>query len=223
MGPFNTLSPDDSKTRRPLLYCPRQSRLTEPVVTSPSHRAVFLDRDGTVVKDVGYLTDPAQLTLLPHAIDGIRLLQDQFLIVIVTNQSAVARGLLDEEGLLSIHQELATALYSRGAFLDAVYACPHHLVFGAHPYRAQCYCRKPQPGMLLQARDDFNIQSSLSFMVGDGVSDILAGQRAGVAATILITSHKTDTGLLPNVRPTYVASNLFEAAQLILDHWTRSG
>jgi D-glycero-D-manno-heptose 1,7-bisphosphate phosphatase len=201
----------------PQLYCPQQSRLIAPIAKNPIRRAVFLDRDGTVVEDVGYLTDPSQLKLLPGTIDGIRLLQDQFLIVIVTNQSAVARGLLDEEGLLSIHQELATALYSHGTFLDAIYACPHH------PDRVHCHCRKPQPGLILQARDDFDIQLGLSFMIGDKSSDILAGQRAGVAATVLIASRRTDSGLPPDIRPTYVASNLFEAAQLILDHWARSG
>lgn len=201
----------------PQLYCPQQSRSTASIARNLSRRAVFLDRDGTVVEDVGYLTDPSQLKLLPGTVDGIRLLQDQFLIVMVTNQSAVARGLLDEEGLLSIHQELATALYRRGAFLDAVYACPHH------PDREQCRCRKPQPGLILQARDDFGIQLGSSFMIGDKGSDILAGQRAGVAATVLLASHKAGSGLSLNTRPTYVASNLFEAAQLILDHWPRSG
>ena len=200
----------------PQLYCPQWSRLMAPIARNPSRRAVFLDRDGTVVADVGYLIDPSQLKLLPGTVDGIRLLQDQFLIVIVTNQSAVARGLLDEEGLLSIHQELATALYSRGAFLDAVYACPHH------PDRVQCHCRKPQPGMLLRARDDFDIQLGSSFMIGDKGSDIVAGQQAHVAATVLIASRRTDSGLPPDIRPTYVASNLFEAAQLILDHWARN-
>lgn len=201
----------------PQLYCPQQSRLTTPSARKPSRRAIFLDRDGTVVEDVGYLTDPSQLRLLSGSVEGIKLLQDQFFIVMVTNQSAVARGLLDEEGLLSIHQELATALYSHGAFLDAIYTCPHR------PARVQCRCRKPQPGLILQARDDFDIQLGSSFMIGDNGSDVLAGQRAGVAATVLIASHQTDSGLQPKVRPTYVASNLFEAAQLILDHWTRSG
>lgn len=212
--------PATSKTTdhsSPQLYRPQHSRFAAPIARNPIRRAVFLDRDGTVVEDVGYLTDPSQLKLLPGTIDGIRLLQDQFLIVMVTNQSAVARGLLDEEGLLSIHQELATTLYSHGAFLDAIYACPHH------PDRVQCHCRKPQPGMLIRARDDFDIQLGSSFMIGDKGSDILAGQQAGVAATVLIASHKADSGLPLNATPTYVASNLFEAAQLILDHWARSG
>lgn len=203
----------------PHLYCPPHSRLITTAAGNLRRRAAFIDRDGVIVEDVGYLTEPSQLRLLPYAADGIRLLQDRFLIVIITNQSAVARGLLDEEGLLSVHQELATALYSREAIVDAVYACPHHPVFGVPPsYRAQCYCRKPWPGMMIQASQDFDIQLNWSVTIGDKRSDILAGQRADIPITTLVKSHQTDLESLPDVRPTYVANNLREAARLILGH-----
>jgi D-glycero-D-manno-heptose 1,7-bisphosphate phosphatase len=171
-------------------------------------RAAFIDRDGVVIEDVGYLVNPSQLRLLPYAADGIRLLQDRFLIVIVTNQSAVARGLLNEEELLSVHQELAAALYSYKALVDAVYACPHHPVFGVPRYKTHCYCRKPWPGMMIQASHDFDIQLDQSVMIGDKCSDILAGQRASIPVTVLVESHKTGSGLLPNIGPTYTVSNL---------------
>lgn len=219
---FHQIPTRNPKICGPRLYSPKQSRLTKSIAGNPSRRAVFLDRDGTVVEDVGYLTDLSQLRLLPGAIGGIRLLQDQFLIVIVTNQAAVARGLLDEEELLSIHQELAKALQSRGVLLDAVYACPHDVGLDGSPCTEQCYCRKPQPGMLIQARDDFDIQLGLSFMVGDKGSDILAGQRAGVAATVLIRSYQTESSLTPDVVPTYVTDDLYNAAKLILDHQARN-
>jgi D-glycero-D-manno-heptose 1,7-bisphosphate phosphatase len=219
---FHQISTRNPRICDPRLYSPKQSRLTKSIAGNHSYCAVFLDRDGTVVEDVGYLTDLSQLKLLPAAVEGIRLLQDQFLIVIVTNQAAVARGLLDEEELLSIHQELAKALQRRGALLDAVYACPHDAGLGGPPYNDQCYCRKPQPGMLLQARDDFGIQLGLSFMVGDKGSDILAGQRAGVAATVLIRSYQTESSLTPDVVPDYVTDNLYNAARLILDHQARN-
>lgn len=207
-----------SKICRPLLYHPSQSRLSGPTIGYPSRSAAFLDRDGTLVEDVGYLTDPAQLVLLPFTVEGIRLLQDQFLIVVVTNQSAVARGLLDEEGLLCIHQKFAEDLQSRGVFLDAVYTCPHHPAY-SHPfYGEKCCCRKPQPGMLVRAMKDFDIRLDLSFMVGDKESDILAGQRAGVAATLLVRPHGIEPALTPTVAPTYVARNLYEAAKLIMNH-----
>ena len=210
-----------AKTCRPQFYCPPQSRLNVTSVRNPPRRAVFLDRDGTLVEDIGYLTAPSQLELLPNAVDGIRLLQDQFLIVIVTNQSAVARGLLDEEQLYQIHHALARDLQRQGALLDAVYACPHHPLFGPL-HRRQCHCRKPQPGMLLQAMHDFDIQPHLSFMVGDKISDIAAGQRAGMAATVLIKAQGPDRASAPEVAPTYVASNFYAAAKLISGHRARA-
>ena len=205
----------------PQLYCPSQSRLKAAYIAQSPRGAVFLDRDGIIVEDVGYLTAPSQLNLLPDAVDGIQLLQDQFLVVIATNQSAVARGLLDEEELLQIHQALAQALQSQGAFLDAVYTCPHHPLFGIAPYRRECRCRKPQPGMLLQAMEDFDIQPNLSCMLGDKGSDILAGRLAGVAATVLIQSPKTEATIMHHDVSTYVASNLYKAARLVLDHWSK--
>jgi D-glycero-D-manno-heptose 1,7-bisphosphate phosphatase len=205
----------------PQFYRPPQSRLNAACIIDSPRCAVFLDRDGTIVEDVGHLAAPSQLKLLPDVVEGIRLLQDQFLIVIVTNQSAVARGLLDEDGLLQIHQALARVLQSQGVFLDAVYACPHHPSFGIPPYRRECRCRKPKPGMLLQAMKDFDIQPSLSFMMGDQISDILAGRLAGVAATVLIPSPKAEATTMYCDVSTYVANNLYEAAKLVLEHWSK--
>jgi hypothetical protein len=105
------------KLCRPLFYCPPQSRLAVPVAGNPTRRAAFLDRDGTVVEDVGYLAAPSQLKLLPGAVDGIRLLQEEFLVVVITNQSAVARGLLGEEGLVQIHQALDITHYGKSRTL----------------------------------------------------------------------------------------------------------
>lgn len=207
---------------RPWFYRPPQSRLAALDTKDVVRRAVFLDRDGTLVEDVGYLLDPSELKLLPSSIEGIRLLQNQFLIVLVTNQSAIARGLLDQDELLRIHAELAALLQNHGAFLDAVYICPHHPEDGTLPYRVECYCRKPQPGMLIQARDDFQVQLGASFMVGNKGYDVVAGQRAGVAATVLIKSSETDVTLTPDAMPTYVADDLYNAARLILAHQAKS-
>ncbi len=190
--------------------------MNAPTAESQGRRAVFLDRDGTVVKDVGYLTAPSELKLLPGAVKGIRLLQSEFLMVIVTNQSAVARGLLDEKGLWAIHQALAEILCGYGARLDAIFACPHLPEAG-------CRCRKPQPGLLLQASADLCIAPERSFMIGDKGADILAGQRAGVAATVLVRSSQTTASLTPDIAPTYKAENLYDAARLILDHQARNG
>jgi len=207
---------------RPWLYCPLQSRLAAPEIGGAARRAVFLDRDGTLVEDVGYLTDPAQLKLQPGSVEGIKLLQGQFLIVLITNQSAIARGLLDEKGLVLIHQTLTAMLHENGAFLDAVYTCPHHPEHGALPYRIDCECRKPLPGMLFRTRDDFHIALNKSFMVGNKGYDILAGQRAGVAATVLIKSSANDVTPTPDIVSTYLADDLYHAARLILAHQAES-
>jgi D-glycero-D-manno-heptose 1,7-bisphosphate phosphatase len=204
--------------RHPWLHCPPKSRLTSQTPRNLNGRAVFLDRDGTLVEDVGYLTDPSQLKLLPGSIEGLQLLQDHFLIVVVTNQSAIARGLLDADGLLRIHQKLIVFLQHHSVSLDAIYVCPHHPEEGVSPYRVKCYCRKPQPGMLIQAQADFQIRLNRSYLVGDQGCDILAGQRAGVAATVLIASNQNDATLTSEVVPAYETDDLYQAAHFILDH-----
>lgn len=203
---------------QPWLYCPPKSRLVISTSESFHGRAVFLDRDGTLVEDVGYLTDISQLQLRPGSLEGLRLLQDFFPIVMVTNQSAIARGLLDTAGLQEIHQELVRHLQRYGIFLDAIYVCPHHPEGSVSPYQVECYCRKPQPGMLIQAMKDFQIQLSLSYMIGNKGYDIVAGQRAGVAATVLITSSKNGTKIASDLMPTYTTENLHQAASYILNH-----
>jgi D-glycero-D-manno-heptose 1,7-bisphosphate phosphatase len=172
--------------------------------------AVLLDRDGVIVQDVGHLTDPNDLVLLPGAAEAIRQLQDRFHIVVVTNQSAIDRGMINREKLEAIHCSLYQKLYSQGVFLDAIYAC-------RHKPRALCPCRKPAPGMLLQASVDLGFDLTASYMIGDKNLDIAAGQRAKVKATFLIPSHQTGSSHDPTiVTPTFTAENLFEAAESIL-------
>jgi D-glycero-D-manno-heptose 1,7-bisphosphate phosphatase len=173
-------------------------------------RTIFLDRDGTIVEDVGYLTSLSDLKVLEGAIEGIRLLQDHFLILLVTNQSAVARGLMDLNDLTGIHQTLADLLQEKGAGLDAIYSCPHLP-------ETHCDCRKPQPGMILRARGEFDIDLDHSLLIGDKISDIIAGQRAKIPVTILVKSPKTDMTNLQNVHHTRMVDNLFEASQYVLN------
>lgn len=192
----------------PIQFRGRGLRSREPR-RAPSS-AVFIDRDGTLVQDIGYLTDAQDLVLLSGAAEGIRQLQDRFRIVVVTNQVAIAKGLLDREGLDAIHDTLVHDLQEQGAFLDAIYACPHCPEDG-------CSCRKPAPGMLLQASVDLGIDLAASYMIGDKGLDLAAGQRAGVRATILIPSTQTGSSHDPIVvTPTFVAENLSEAAVFVL-------
>jgi len=163
-------------------------------------RAVFLDRDGVINVDSDLIKHPDELVLIPGAAQAIRQLNgSQFITVVVTNQSVVARNLSDEAGIDRIHARMERLLADEaGAFVDAIYYCPHH-PHGGFPeenpaYKVECSCRKPKPGMLLEAAERFNIDLGTSYMVGDSPRDIEAGQAAGVAATVRV---RTGHGLKP--------------------------
>ena len=157
--------------------------------------AVFLDRDGVLVKEVDLLCKPEQLELLEGAADAIRYINENgYLAVVVTNQPVIARNLCSIEELEFIHKKMETLLGFEHSYLDAIYYCPHHPDKGfpeeRKEYKIKCTCRKPNPGMLLQAAQDLNINLKKSYMIGDRDSDIIAGQNAGVSASILIERNK---------------------------------
>lgn len=147
-------------------------------------RAIFLDRDGTLNKYVGFLTDINDMELTTDAAEAVRKINDSgYLAIVVTNQPVIARGEVSLEELTVIHNKLETLLGQGGAYIDALYYCPHHPhggYEGERPeYKIDCNCRKPKPGMLLQAAQDYNIDLTASWMVGDGTNDVEAGQAAG--------------------------------------------
>lgn len=143
-------------------------------------RAVFLDRDGVLIRDVVHLTDASQIEILPGAPAGVRRLHRAgWMIVVVTNQSVVARGMVSEDELRRIHDALESRLLVRGAALDAIYYCPHHPEGAIDAYRVVCDCRKPAPGLLLRAASDLGIDLRASVMIGDAATDVEAGRRAG--------------------------------------------
>lgn len=173
-------------------------------------RAVFLDRDGTVVQHVPHLADPADVRLLRGAGDGIRRLNAAgWQVVLVTNQSVVARGLASAERVAAVHARLAGLLAAEGAYLDAVYVCPHHPDFGP-PGQHACACRKPQPGLLLRAAQERGLDLARCVLVGDACSDVLAGQRAGCYATLQVGAAQ------PDCQPTAVVPDLEHAAAWVL-------
>lgn len=155
-------------------------------------RAAFLDRDGTIIDDPGYLADPEGVRLLPRAADAIAALADAgYLIVIVTNQSGLARGLFSEDTLAAIHQRLRLRLRDAhpAARIDAIYHCPHLPPDPGQPetpLRRACPCRKPAPGMLLRAAAEHNIDLAASVTIGDSPRDVEAGQAAGCGAALLL-------------------------------------
>jgi len=183
-------------------------------------KAVFIDRDGTLIEDPGYLRDPAGVRLLPGVSEAIRSLrQAGYRVVVVTNQSGVARGFLTERTLEAIHTELRRQLAEHGAALDGLYYCPYHPDGRVEGYAVESDLRKPAPGMLFQAARELDIDLSNSWMVGDSPVDIQAGRSAG-CRTIRLTSPgsaSVDHNVpLIEVLPDHTAADLVEAARIIL-------
>ncbi len=186
-----------------------------------SKKAVFVDRDNTLIDDPGYLADPEQVKLLPGADLAIKSLrQAGYLIVVITNQSGVARGMLTEEMLEKIHASLRQQLADKNAMLDAIYYCPFHPDGSVEKYARESDLRKPAPGMLIKASEELGIDLRDSWMVGDSSRDIGAGQRAG-CRTIRVQfqgSHpatQTDEENTEEFRADFSARNLVEAARII--------
>lgn len=168
-----------------------------------SRWAVFLDRDGTLNEEIGLVTKPEELALIPGVGKALsRLRSEGALLVLITNQPVVARGLITEEALVPIHDRLKKLLAREGASLDAIYYCPHHPEKD-HPeaqdprYRKDCDCRKPKPGMILRAAQELGIDLKESFMVGDHSRDIGAGKAAG-CRTVLVGAR--DSEVEPDAR-----------------------
>lgn len=177
--------------------------------------AVFLDRDGTINIEKDYLYRIEEFEFTPGAVEAIKLLnQAGYLVVVVTNQSGVARGYYSEADMAALHRYIDTVLASQGARVDAWYHCPHHQA-GKAPYNQECDCRKPMPGMLLQAAADHAIDLTRSWMVGDKSADIEAGLAAGCKPVLVMTGYGAETadGMLPEVPR---CSDLLEAARLIV-------
>jgi D-glycero-D-manno-heptose 1,7-bisphosphate phosphatase len=187
-------------------------------VSRPGARAVFLDRDGTLVDELGFLARAEDLRCLPGAAEGVRLFnQAGWKVVVVTNQSGIARGLFDERALAAIHGRLSDELAREGARLDLVLHCPHHPEEGLAPYRRVCACRKPAPGLLLEAARRLGLDLAASWTIGDSLRDLEAGRRAGLAGGVLVLTGK---GPLERARAPQVdvlcAQDLAAAARVVL-------
>jgi D-glycero-D-manno-heptose 1,7-bisphosphate phosphatase len=183
----------------------------------PLRRAVFLDRDGTIIEEVGYLKHPGQITFIPGAIEAIRMLRRAaFLIVVVTNQAGIARGLIDERALPLINERLCALLRDAGAALDGLYLCPHHPDGTVPAYSRICECRKPAPGMLLRAARELGIDLARSYVVGDKPSDVQAGRAAGARSIMVLTGHGREYPCGADDGVHLRCASLFEAAQWIL-------
>lgn len=182
---------------------------------------VFLDRDGTLNHEASYITTPGELHLVDGAGKAVSKLNRKGIVTcVISNQSGVARGYLSEQDLIPIHAKLEHDLNLEGARIDRIYYCPHHPTAGIPPYNVDCNCRKPKPGMLLQGAEDLGIDLQRSFVVGDSVVDIQAGN-AVHATTILVKTgygeRSEEQCRNENIPIAYVAPTIVEAVEYILD------
>jgi D-glycero-D-manno-heptose 1,7-bisphosphate phosphatase len=179
--------------------------------------AVFLDKDGTIVTDVPYNVDPARITLAPRAGAALRDLSDAgFALVVISNQSGVARGLFEETALDAVENRLRDLLAEYGVRLLDFRYCPHHPDGKVVAYARECKCRKPQPGMLLGAAAEHGIDLMRSWMIGDILDDVEAGRRAGCKTILVDTGSETQWREGPGRRPHHVVADIRRAASTIL-------
>src|SRR5690349_3928969 len=157
---------------------------------NPQSRAIFIDRDGTLNEDIGYISSPDELILYPWAGEAVRLInRSRFKAILITNQSGVARGLYTEQILGEIHSRMLDQLAKESARIDAIYYCPHHPRIGDEHYRVSCDCRKPNIGMLAAASREHDIDLSRSFVIGDKSSDMRLAEKAGARAALVLTGY----------------------------------
>lgn len=188
---------------------------------SDKRTAVFLDRDGTLNEEVDFVRTPEQLRMIPGAAEAVRHLNERELLTcIISNQSGVARGLLTEMDLDQISHKLREELQRGGARIDAIYYCPHHPTAAEGQYAIECDCRKPKPGMLLRAAQEHNIDLLHSFLVGDSLADIKAGNAVGSETILVRTGYgKKSQQLLreQDIPVSFIAETIVEAVDFILE------
>jgi len=181
------------------------------------NRAVFIDKDGTLVTDVPYNVDPEKVSLSPSSLEGLRNLQGEgFLLIIITNQSGIARGYFDVESFHRLQSHINDLLRYEGIRIDGWFFCPHHPEGEILPYAVDCTCRKPKPGLIACAAVKFKIDVAKSWMIGDILHDIEAGNRAGCRTILIDNGNETEWDQHAYRRPTRIASNINEAAEFIL-------
>lgn len=185
-------------------------------------KACFIDRDGVLIEEVNYLSSTEQVKLIPGTAKALGTLEDQgYLRIIISNQSGVARGYFDENAVDEVTRHIDSLLAREGVSINGWFYCPHHPKGSVDEYAFSCDCRKPEPGMLRQAQDKFDVDMSASCMIGDKLSDIQAGLNAGCGTNILVLSghgqeevekaKKTIPGLV-------VAETFQEAVNYFIEH-----
>jgi len=183
--------------------------------------AIFIDRDGCLTEEVGYVNHPSRIRLLPRTAEAIRRLnRSGIAAVMVTNQTGIARGYFSEETLHAANARMVAELAAGGARLDGLYVCMHHPTLGEPPYRADCDCRKPRPGLLTRAAAELGLDLRASVMVGDKFSDVAAGQAVGALGVLVLTGYGRGEWEYQRqaqpVKPDHVAEDLLDAVEWAL-------
>ena len=183
-------------------------------------RAVFIDRDGTISEEIGYVNHPSRYRVFAYAAEAVKLLNEAgWLAILITNQAGVARGYFTEDVIGAVHDLLTQELARGGARLDAIYYCPHHPSVGELPYRFDCDCRKPKPGLIRRAAHEFDIDLAGSWMVGDRYSDTELARNAGARAALVLSGYGRGEWEYQRAawrhQPDLIAENLLEAVSKI--------
>jgi D-glycero-D-manno-heptose 1,7-bisphosphate phosphatase len=184
-------------------------------------RAVFMDRDGTISEEVGYVNHPSRYRVFPYSAEAVRRLNEAgWLAILVTNQAGVARGYFTEDVITAVHNVLSQELEKQGARLDAIYYCAHHPTVGDEPYRFDCNCRKPKPGLIERATKEFDIDPAQSWMIGDRYSDIELARNAHLRSAFVLSGYGRGEWEYQRAawkhQPDMVAEDLLEAVQKIV-------
>lgn len=182
--------------------------------------AFFIDRDGCLTEEVGYVNHPSRIRLLPRSAEAIRRLNRAGVAaVLATNQAGIARGYFSADVLQAVQDALRDQLAASGARLDGVYVCTHHPDEGAPPYRARCQCRKPRPGLLLAAAADLGLDLAASVMAGDKLSDVATAHAAGALGVLVLTGYglgEWEYRPAEAIQPDHVAGDLLDAVDWAL-------
>ncbi|HIP37976.1 MAG TPA: D-glycero-beta-D-manno-heptose 1,7-bisphosphate 7-phosphatase [Desulfocapsa sulfexigens] len=185
--------------------------------------AVFLDRDGTINEQMGYINHLCRFNLLAGAAEAIKNLNNAGIpVVVISNQSGLARGYFPEELLTAVHEKMGRLLAEKGAHVDGIYYCPHHPEAKEERFRETCDCRKPKPGLVLRAAREMNLDPARSFVVGDRWSDIKTAANCGAKSILVRTGYgrgdEQYIGPHQEIQPDHKAEDLLEAADWILRH-----
>jgi D-glycero-D-manno-heptose 1,7-bisphosphate phosphatase len=183
------------------------------------HKAIFIDKDGTLIPDIPYNVNPDLISINDEVIQGLQFLKDEgYLFIVISNQSGVARGYFTVEALKEVEKKISAILALHKIRISAFYFCPHHTCGSVKEYVTDCDCRKPKPGMILQACEEHDIDASKSWMIGDILNDVEAGNRAGCRTVLVDNGNETEWESGEYRTPTYLAMTFLKATQFIIEH-----